>query len=111
VLLAQPAAAAPGGPDQVEVLGDTPGRLSFSTRSPAAAVLVVSEAYFPGWQATVDDEPAAVLPADGALLAVALPAGDHQVRLLYRPSALLAGAGLTLLSLIVAAGLWLLRGR
>ncbi|MCC6192661.1 MAG: hypothetical protein IT318_26870, partial [Anaerolineales bacterium] len=50
--------------------------------------------------------PAPVLPADGALLAVTVPAGSHTVELTYRPPMLLAGAALSGLALLLAATLW-----
>ncbi|MCC6189257.1 MAG: YfhO family protein, partial [Anaerolineales bacterium] len=91
-----PVSVAPADPaaDPV-VLADEPGRLRLTTASEAAGLLVVSEAYFPGWQARVDGAPAPVLPADGALLAVTVPAGSHTVELTYRPPMLLAGAALS----------------
>lgn len=40
--------------------------------------------YFPGWQATVDDQPVALAPeGDLGLMSVRVPAGEHWVRLRY----------------------------
>jgi hypothetical protein len=47
------------------------------------AVVLVRVAYDPGWTATVDGTQAQVLPADGFLLGVPVPAGEHTVTLTY----------------------------
>jgi hypothetical protein len=47
--------------------------------------LVLSEAYAPGWTATVDGKSTKVLPADVALCAIPLAEGDHVVELRYAP--------------------------
>ena len=41
--------------------------------------LVLSDAYYPAWQARVDGSPRKVEIADAALRAVAVPGGDHSV--------------------------------
>ena len=105
VLLPQPAQVGPNrASDSVTVLSDTPGRLSVRASTADAAVLVFSEAYFPGWQVRVDGRAAKLLRADEALLAVALPAGTHTVEFFYLPPLLIASAALSILAL-VACGL------
>jgi uncharacterized membrane protein YfhO len=44
--------------------------------------------------------------ANGKHLAVAVPAGRHDVELLYRPPGLRAGTVLSLLGAILLAGVW-----
>lgn len=52
---------------------------------PADGWLVLSEVYYPGWQATVDGEKTEVLRADYAFRAVMLPPGKHVVRMTFTP--------------------------
>jgi len=88
-------AAAPGyAPWRAERRGNN--RLVLTGAAPAGGLLVVSESYDPGWRAAVDDRPAAVMPANGMLLGVAVPPGGRQVTLVYTPSVLVAGLFLTL---------------
>ncbi len=76
-------------------------RVGFEVDACAAGWLVMSDAYFPGWAATVDGRPAPVLRADRVLRAVAIDSGHHVVSLTYRPMSLVVGAGVSL----VAAGI------
>lgn len=64
-----------------------PGRWKVTASGAHPALVVVAEAWFPGWTATVDGRPARVVEADGAFLGVAVGPGDHTVELTYRPPA------------------------
>jgi hypothetical protein len=64
--------------------------------------LVLVDTFDPGWRATVDGEPAALLRANVAFQAVALPAGSHRVELLYRPPSVIRGAVITMLAVVAA---------
>jgi hypothetical protein len=80
--------------------------------SPAcASVLVLSDNWYPGWQATLDGRPIEVLRADAAIQAVAIPAGPHRIEMRYRPASLLWTGALSLVTLavVLSAALW--RGR
>ena len=58
---------------------------------------------YPGWHATVDGEPAAVLRVDHAFRAVPIPSGDVEVEFVYRPDSFRHGVWISLISLILAA--------
>ena len=77
----------------------------------AAGVLVVLEAFEPGWVATVDAAPAPVLRANGLFRAVRLEAGRHRVRFAYRPRSVAYGAAISAFGLAAALGLGLLSRR
>jgi Bacterial membrane protein YfhO len=84
------------------------GRVSLELDAPApeGAALVVSENYYPGWQATVDGKPAPVGRVDVALLGVVLPTGARKVELTYDSPVYHRGANLTLVALILTGLLW-----
>ncbi|MBV9120962.1 MAG: oligosaccharide flippase family protein, partial [Chloroflexi bacterium] len=54
-------------------------------------VLVLTDNNFPGWNVTVDGQPANLLTADYTFRGVALPAGSHQVEFTFAPRSLIAG--------------------
>ena len=105
--------------------GAEPGTAAYSETSPesvlidvqatAPSIVVVRTTFDEGWQATVDGEPATVMPVDGFLQGVAVESGDHEVRLTYRDDAVRAGvrAGIAAWALLALAALaaWALRRR
>jgi hypothetical protein len=81
-------------------------RLEFEVESDRPSVLLVRDAFAPGWQASVDGAPAPILRADGRHRAVPIPAGRSRVTLAYSPPRMRAGVILSLLSACVAAALF-----
>lgn len=73
---------------------DEPERIMVRTRGSSGAVLVLTDAFYPGWEATLDGAPVAVLRANTAVRAVVVPAGEHRIEMRYRPRSLRVGAAL-----------------
>jgi hypothetical protein len=93
--------------DSVEITARAPERLLLTTSSAAAGLLVLSELTYPGWKATVDGQPVAMLTTDHLLRGVIVPAGTHQVELIFRSTPLLVGlwiSGATGLVMIALLG-------
>lgn len=68
--------------------------------------LVLTDAFYPGWNATVDGRPVPVYPTDLAFRGVAIPAGHHHVEIYYQPASFRYGlvfAGLAAILLVVVA--------
>ncbi|HKI02102.1 MAG TPA: YfhO family protein, partial [Thermoanaerobaculia bacterium] len=85
-------------------------RLTIETRVEQDAWMVVSQAFLPGWRARADGRLARVAIADGALVAVRVPAGTRTVTLRYLPTSWIAGVALSLATWI-GSGLLLLKAR
>lgn len=75
-----------------------------------AGYVVLLDGYDPGWKATVDGVPTRVLPANLIFRAVAVPAGNHRVAMVYRPGAVLVGLAVSAVALVVV-GVVLLKSR
>ncbi len=69
-----------------------------------AGLLVLSERFSPGWQATLDRHDVDILRANYILRAVAVPAGRHTIHLQYRPPTYLWGLGISLCALVLLCG-------
>jgi len=81
-----------------------PGHLAYQITTSTPALLILSETYYPGWQATIDGQPASIFRADYVLRAVPVPAGEHTVELIFRPLTFTIGAivsALTLLTVVI----------
>jgi len=63
-------------------------------------LLNISQAWFPGWEATIDGRSAPVVRADGLVTGVPVPSGRHAVALRYRAPGLRAGVALSLLAAV-----------
>ncbi|MBI4492481.1 MAG: YfhO family protein [Chloroflexi bacterium] len=107
---AQPLAGA-GGPVPAQVERPQPEHLLARLDAAAPGYLVVTESWAPGWRATVDGQPVAVLRANYAFQAVPVPPGAHLVELRYEPRSFTLGLGLSLASLVVASALLLIGHR
>jgi hypothetical protein len=95
--------APPGGnpPSEAVITGFAPERVTVTTRAGSPGVLVLAEAWYPGWEATVGDKPAKVFPVNGWMRGVTVPAGQNEVVFTYRSRYLGAGAALSLASVAV----------
>ncbi len=77
-------------------------------------ILVLGDAYFPGWKATVDGKPTEVFPAYQAFRGIVLPEGKHRVEFAYRPLSFYGGLAVSTVTLsvsVLVASWWLLRNR
>jgi hypothetical protein len=87
-----------------------PNALTYEVESEQGGVVVFSEIYYPGWQATIDGEPAELARANYVLRAMEMPAGQHTVVMTFDPQSIhttehIAFGALALLALAVLAGL------
>jgi hypothetical protein len=80
--------------------------IAIQTEAPAASLVVISQSHYPAWKAYVDGQPTMIWRANYAFQALEVPAGRHQIRLVYEDKALLAGAVLSGLGLLACAVLW-----
>jgi len=99
-------------PTEARVTRYTATAIELETEIAAPGWLVLSEIWYPGWQATVNGAPQPVEPVDGLLRGVYLPQpGAYKITLEYRPESLVwgyrlsaAGAGLVVLVVIALVG-------
>ena len=96
---------------------DDPDRLELDVDAPAAAFVVVADAWLPGWSVVVDGACVPLFRVDHLLRGVAVPAGGHRVTMRYEPPGWAASVPVTRaafllwLGLAVAAGVALARGK
>jgi membrane protein YfhO len=81
-----------------------PGHIEVNLNQPAphGSALMVSENYYPGWQASADGKPAVVARADYVLIGVALPDGARHVDLTFTSAAYERGKVITIVAILIA---------
>jgi hypothetical protein len=75
-----------------------PNRLELTAHAQTRGLLVLSEIYFPGWEATVNGRKVRIERVDGVLRGVVIPSGESRVVLRYVPTSVTLGAVVTLLT-------------
>ncbi|MGZ4115726.1 MAG: YfhO family protein, partial [Actinomycetota bacterium] len=95
------AAIVEGSPAITPTPGASPGTATYDERVPedvrvsvdaaAPSIVLVRNAWDSGWSATVDGRPAPVLKTDYFLQGVPVPAGHHEIRLVYRDPTIAQG--------------------
>jgi hypothetical protein len=81
-----------GGPPGMATYTEAePEDVRISVEAPAPSLVVVRNAWDRGWSATVDGRPASLLRTDYFLQGVPVPAGNHEVRLVYRDPTIARG--------------------
>ncbi|GAC1597457.1 MAG: hypothetical protein NVS4B10_07150 [Myxococcales bacterium] len=84
----------------------SPSSIALRARLRETALVVIDQNFDPGFHST-----AGIVASLDGLLAVELPAGDHEIVLTHRSQGLVAGAMFTLLGLAGAAALTWIGGR
>jgi hypothetical protein len=78
-----------------------PTRLALETNATTPTVAVISEIFYPGWEATLDGVAQPILLTNFLLRGVAVPAGRHRIEMQYRAPAARSGALISLCTLLL----------
>jgi len=100
-----------GTPDgsTAQVTSFGPNQITVEVETDAVGLLVLSEVYYPGWRASVDDMPARLIRANGLLRGIPVPEGQHTVQVWYAPPTARLGLVISALALAFIAGVELWR--
>lgn len=81
-------------------------RMKIQTQSDTPKLLVLSEIYYPkGWKAYIDGKPTEIYKTDALLRSVMVPAGNHEVELIFDSPAFEAGLGITGVGWLIVLGI------
>ncbi len=92
---------APDADEEARIVLYEPERVEIVAAVAAPALLVLTDTFYPGWRATVDGVPVAILRADHAFRGIRLEPGRHRVVFRYAPDSVWYGALLTFLATLV----------
>jgi hypothetical protein len=82
------------------IVDESPLEVVAQVNSTSDGWLILRDSVYPGWRAEVDGRPAELLAADSLFRAVPVPAGEHIVRMVYRPFSYGLGGIVTLVALL-----------
>jgi hypothetical protein len=89
---------------RTRIVAESPNRMTLSAVGPG--LMVISEAAYPAWRATVDGDSAEILTVGGWWRAVEIGPGEHEVVMHYDPILLQIGLAVTALALLAFLGVW-----
>jgi hypothetical protein len=85
----------------------SPHKVQLDVQCPDAVVMVMAQSFYHNWRACVDNRPVPLLRANHAFQSVVVPAGRHQVSLVYGDRLFHLGAAISLSSTALWIALWL----
>lgn len=93
--------------DQVKIDQDSylNNNLSLVTKSASDGFLFLSDAFYPGWRASVDGKETKIYRADYAFRALFLPKGEHLVKFVYDPQSFRIGLWFSAISFVILIAL------
>jgi hypothetical protein len=83
-----------------------PNAISLDVTARENGLLVLAEAWYPGWKAEIDGKVMPMLPANYWMRAVPVTAGRHQVRVFFHQNYLIAGGIISLVSAVLLGRAW-----
>jgi len=96
--------------DSAHIVHERPGRFVIATIASETQLLLMTEKFHQGWNAFVDGNAITTQRAFSDFLACKVPAGSHQIELIFMPRSFVAGASITgaavLIILVVTTWLW-----
>lgn len=88
-ILSKNSAEDPTGEARINKYQDN--KIEIRTKSSEAAILLLTDSYYPGWEVKVDGVLSEIIRADYNLRAVAVQAGEHNVIFEFRPKTFFVG--------------------
>jgi Bacterial membrane protein YfhO len=92
--------------DRAEILKLEDTYIQIQTQVATPKFLVLSDVFYPGWQATIDGKATKIFQANYVQRGVQVPTGEHVIEFKFEPMSFRLGASITVLSLF-CAGYWL----
>lgn len=92
----------PGPAGSAEITEYTPNRVRLRVQAERPAALVLSDAWYPGWRATVNGKDATIFPAYYAFRSVLVPQGGNEVVFEYFPRSFQLGLAVSIATMLAS---------
>jgi hypothetical protein len=84
---------------EVKMNGNSDGTMTVNTNSKSPAFLVLSDTYYPGWQAKIDGKKTKLFVTNYLGRGLVVPQGNHLVKFEFKPLSFKLGLGLSVASI------------
>lgn len=86
----------------VSIINYSANNIELKSNSKEDGFIVINDSYFPGWQAKVDDNSAALLRANHAFRAIPVSKGTHTIRLKFVPRSFYQGLTISFITVFLS---------
>ncbi len=86
------------------IIEDTPNRVTLAVEAPSEGYVILTDTFYPGWQAFIEAQPVEIHQANLMFRAVQIKPGAQTITFQYRPQSFFTGlwiSGITFLGLII----------
>lgn len=95
----------PGTGERVEVIAHEPQRVELRATLERPGLVVLADTFYPGWQLTIDGEPAPIIRTNRMMRGAAVPSGTHELVYTYAPESFRLGLIASTIGLALALAL------
>ncbi len=87
--------------EQLTILKINNSKIDILTDTKSRKFLVLSDIYYPGWHAYIDNIETKIIKTNLILRGVLIPAGKHKVRFNFQPNTIIIGSIISLVSILI----------
>ena len=96
---------------QIEPTGYSNNRVSFNVTTESAGYFLLTDMYYPAWEATVNGVSAEILRANYAFRAILLEPGQHQIEMTFNPPSWQIGWKISLATVVMVLAAYIVLWR
>jgi len=85
----------------VSITSYAPQEIIINTKTDNPQMLFISDNYYPGWKAYIDNQETKIYRTDYTFRSIYLPKGTHSVKFVFEPASFRIGALVSLLSVVI----------
>jgi hypothetical protein len=89
------------GESSVRIVDYQPERISIQINGNSSALLIVTDALYPGWEATIDGNTTEILRTNALFRGIMVPAGEHEIEMFFNPTSVMVGLVVSAVGLII----------
>jgi len=91
----------PSADSSASIISYEPQKIEIKAKTNTPQMLFLSDNYYPGWKAYVDNKKTKIYRANYTFRSIYLPKGNHKVTFIYQPMSFKIGLAISVLSVIV----------